>query len=189
MARPGRPKKNQTIEEKNIEIRENKKNKLNKKEKSIDEKIKEVQKADKKEYYIVDKRILPSSIKNVLLVNDLVQNEKMSKYEAIKKVGLSRSTYYKYKDFVFLPSDKSHGRKALISITLEHTQGSLSNVLNYISSVNGNILTINQNMPMNDAATVIILMEVLHFTISIEETIEGIKRLSNVINCKLMSIE
>lgn len=144
----------------------------------------------KNKYLIVSKEILPDYFDKVIEARELLEQEKVKNIsEAVKIVGISRSTYYKYKDFVFLPSDESQGRKALISITLEHTQGSLSNVLNYISSVNGNILTINQNMPMNDAATVIILMEVLHLTISIEETIEGIKKLCNVINCKLMSIE
>ena len=56
---------------------------------------------EKREYYIVDKRILPNSIQSVIKVNDLVQHSKISKYEAIKKVGISRSTYYKYKDFNF----------------------------------------------------------------------------------------
>ena len=77
----------------------------------------------------------------------------------------------------------------MISVVLEHTQGSLSNVLNYISSINGNILTINQNIPMNNSATVIIFMEILHMAISIEEAIDEINKLANVINCKLMSIE
>lgn len=63
---------------------------------------------EKREYYIVDKRILPNSIQSVIKVNDLVQHSKISKYEAIKKVGISRSTYYKYKDFIkpFLKVEK-----------------------------------------------------------------------------------
>ena len=44
--------------------------------------------AGKREFYIVDKRILPNSIQSVIKVNDLVQHSKMSKYEAIKKVGI-----------------------------------------------------------------------------------------------------
>ena len=55
---------------------------------------------DNKEFYIVDKRILPKSIQNVIKVNDLILKTKISKYSAIKKVGISRSTYYKYKDFI-----------------------------------------------------------------------------------------
>ena len=60
---------------------------------------------EKKEFYIVDKRILPKSIQNVIKVDDLIAKTKMSKYAAIKKVGISRSTYYKYKDFIKASED------------------------------------------------------------------------------------
>lgn len=141
-------------------------------------------------YLIVSKEILPDYFDKVIEARELLEQGKVKNIsEAVKKVGISRSTYYKYKDFIFLPSDESHGRRALISVVLEHTQGSLSTVLNYISSINGNILTINQNIPMNNAATVIIFMEILRMTISIEDAIEEINKLQNVINCKLMSIE
>ena len=141
-------------------------------------------------YLIVSKEILPDYFDKVIEARELLEQGKVKNIsEAVKKVGISRSTYYKYKDFVFTPSTESHGKRALISVVLEHTQGSLSTVLNYISSVNGNILTINQNIPMNNAATVIIFMEVIHMTLSVEDAIEEINHLENVINCKLMSIE
>lgn len=41
---------------------------------------------DNKEFYIVDKRILPKSIQNVIKVNDLILKTKMSKYSAIKRL-------------------------------------------------------------------------------------------------------
>ena len=141
-------------------------------------------------YLIVSKEILPDYFDKVIEARELLEQGKVKNIsEAVKKVGISRSTYYKYKDFVFSPSAESHGKRALISVVLEHTQGSLSNVLYYISSINGNILTINQNIPMNNSATVIIFMEILHMAISIEEAIDEINKLANVINCKLMSIE
>ena len=54
----------------------------------------------RREFYIVDKKILPTSIQKVIEVNELINSEKISKYEAIKEVGISRSTYYKYKDYI-----------------------------------------------------------------------------------------
>ncbi len=181
MARPGRPKKNQTIEEKNIEIRENKKNKLNKKEKSIDEKIKEVQKADKKEYYIVDKRILPSSIKNVLLVNDLVQNEKMSKYEAIKKVGLSRSTYYKYKDYIKPFFEGGQEKVFSIHLALRDEPGILARILDVIASHDMNILTIIQNISIDGIGRATISVQTNQDTLrKVEGVLELISEIDGV---------
>ena len=76
--------------------------------------------------------------------------------EAVKKVGISRGTYYKYKDYVFLPAQGMSARKAVISLMLHHDKGILSEVLNTMSKVNANILTINQNIPIHDWASVVI---------------------------------
>ena len=80
-------------------------------------KRKRAESEEKREYFIVDRRILPTSIQNVIKVNDLIQQEKISKYEAIKRVGLSRSTYYKYKDYIkpFFESGKK---------SIQYTSGS-----------------------------------------------------------------
>ncbi|MEG1365007.1 MAG: ACT domain-containing protein, partial [Cetobacterium sp.] len=71
---------------------------------------------DKREYYIVDRRILPNSIQSVIMVNDLVQQEKISKYEAIKKIGISRSTYYKYKDCIFPAKERISSKKITLVV-------------------------------------------------------------------------
>lgn len=75
---------------------------------------------DKREY-IVDKRIYPKSIISVIKVNELIYKSKISKYEAIKRVGISRSTYYKYQDYVksFYESDN---KKNIYSIHLTITE-------------------------------------------------------------------
>ena len=114
-----------------------------------------------KEFLIVSKEILPDYYDKVIEARNLLSEGKVKGVsEAVKMVGISRSTYYKYKDFVFTPSENSMGRKALISVMLAHKKGALSEVLNYISSVNGNILTINQNIPINDVASVIISIDI-----------------------------
>ncbi len=144
----------------------------------------------KEKYLIVSKEILPDYYDKVIEARELLEKKKVKNIsEAVKAVGISRSTYYKYKDFLYAPSIESHGRKALISLMIEHTKGSLSNVLAYISSINGNILTINQNIPMNNAATVIISLETLHMEIDIEEAVKGLSDLDTVLNAMLISIE
>ena len=98
-----------------------------------------------KKYLIVSKEILPDYYEKVIEARNLLNDGKVKGIsEAVKMVGISRSTYYKYKDYVFAPSDNSMGRKALISMMLDHKKGVLSEVINYLSSVDGNILTINQ---------------------------------------------
>lgn len=143
-----------------------------------------------KEFLIVSKEILPDYYDKVIEARNLLSEGKVKGVsEAVKMVGISRSTYYKYKDFVFTPSENSMGRKALISVMLAHKKGALSEVLNYISSVNGNILTINQNIPINDVASVIISLDISETTITIEEIIIALKKFDFVKSAKLVAME
>lgn len=116
-------------------------------------------KKEKREYYIVDKRILPNSIQNVIKVNDIVQLEKISKYEAIKRVGISRSTYYKYKDFI-KPFFES-GKETVFSVymSLEDKPGVLARILDVVADTGMNILTITQNIPIDGTSKVTISLQ------------------------------
>ena len=143
-----------------------------------------------KEFLIVSKEILPDYYDKVIEARNLLNEGKVKGVsEAVKMVGISRSTYYKYKDFVFTPSENSMGIKALLSVMLAHKKGALSEVLNYISSVNGNILTINQNIPINNVASVIISMDISETTITIEEIIVALKKFDFVKSAKLVAME
>lgn len=109
--------------------------------------------------------------------------------EAVKMVGISRSTYYKYKDFVFPQSDNTSGRKAVIALMLRHKRGVLSEVLNLFSLEKANIITMNQNIPINGKASVNISVDVSEMLISVDELILKLKNNIEVISAKILSIE
>lgn len=143
-----------------------------------------------KKYLIVDKSILPDYYEKVIEVKNLIRDGKFQNVsDAVKKVGISRSTYYKYKDFVFLPSDNNIGRKALISVMLEDEKGALSEVLNFFYSVEGNIITINQNIPINNVASVIISLDISDIKIDIEDILEQLKNVKYVVSTRLIALE
>ena len=114
---------------------------------------------DNKEFYIVDKRILPKSIQNVIKVNDLISKTKISKYSAIKKVGISRSTYYEYKDFIKPFYEGGDDRIYSLHLSIKDRVGILSEVLDAISKEKINMLTIVQNMPVDGVAKTTILLK------------------------------
>lgn len=144
----------------------------------------------KDKYLIVSKEILPDYYEKVVEAKIILEAGKIkSVTEAVKLVGISRSTYYKYKDHVFLPCNSTIGKKALISMMLEHKKGVLSEVINYLSTVNVNILTISQNIPINNSASVIVSLDISDIVISIEEIVIGLKKLSHVLSSKLISLE
>lgn len=144
----------------------------------------------KGKYLIVDKAILPDYFEKVIEARTLLRDGKFQNVsEAVKEVGISRSTYYKYKDFVFSPSDSNIGRKALISIILEDKKGALSEILNFLYSVECNIITINQNIPINEVASIIISMDISDTKTPIEEILVNLKTVKYVVSSKLVALE
>jgi len=143
-----------------------------------------------KKYLIVSKKILPDVYEKVIEARNLINNGSVKGIsEAVKNVGISRSTYYKYKDYVFSPSENSIGRKAVLSLMLRHEKGVLSNVLNYMSSENANILTINQSIPINGKASVSVSLDISDINQSIDDLIAEMKKIKGVSTVKLLSIE
>ena len=97
--------------------------------------------------------------------------------EAVDKVGVSRSAYYKYKDHVFTLGESTRGRTAIISINLADEAGILSNVLNAISASGANVLTINQTIPINNVANVTISIETGELVIGLTKLLNKIAKM------------
>ena len=143
-----------------------------------------------KKYLIVSKKILPDVYEKVIEARNLINNGSVKGIsEAVKVVGISRSTYYKYKDYVFSPDENSIGRKAVISMMLKHEKGILSNVLNYLSMQNANILTINQSIPINGKASVNVSLDISDLSKSIDEVMDEMKKIKGATQVKLLSVE
>ncbi len=143
-----------------------------------------------KKYLIVNKKILPEVYDKVIEARNLINSGSVKGIsEAVKVVGISRSTYYKYKDYVFSPDENSIGRKAVVSMMLKHEKGILSNVLNYLSQENANILTINQSIPINCKASVNISLDISNLSKSIDEMILEMKKIKGATQVRLLSVE
>ena len=106
----------------------------------------------KREFYIVDRKILSTSIQKVIEVSELIQSKDISTYEAIKKKGISRSTYYKYKDYVKPFFEEKNDVVFSLYLFLEDKPGILSKILDSIAESEMNILTIIQNIPIDKRA-------------------------------------
>ena len=111
-------------------------------------------------YLIVDKALLPSYCEKVALARELIDEGKAADVsEAVKMVGISRSTFYKYRDMVKDISSVSMERHAIISMMMRHSAGTLSAVLNIISRYGYSVWTITQNPPVDAKANVVITLE------------------------------
>ncbi len=142
------------------------------------------------EYFLVDKKVLPEVFIKVMEVKQrLNTGESVSVNEAVRKTGLSRSAYYKYKDSVLPFFEATNGKKVTLLITVENFQGILSSILNVIAGSKANILTINQNIPINGLADISISLETVSMLGSVEDILTDIKKIAGIRSCKILSRE
>ena len=141
-------------------------------------------------YLLVDKQILPSYYEKVIEARSFLTSGKCKDVsEATKAVGISRSTYYKYKDYLFTTNSDVEGRKAIISFTLSHKTGILSEVLRALSENGANILTITQNLPVNSKAHVVMSLDVSELKQEIAPLLKEINSINGVSGTKLIAVE
>lgn len=144
----------------------------------------------KDNYLLVKADILPNYFEKVVQVQELLdQNKVKGVSEAVQIVGISRSTYYKYKDAVKRYSSYTTEKKAIISLLLQHQKGILSEVLNILAINNASILTISQSLPIHNLANVLISLDITEMNQPIENMIETIKKEVGVNSITLIALE
>ena len=142
------------------------------------------------DYLVIDKRVLPDVYEKVLYAKKLLKDGKVKEItEAVKVAGISRSVYYKYKDFVFDFSETSEGRKVTYNIILKNEKGVLSNISNYIAEQGGDILTINQGIPLNGYANLSITIDLSTVDGDIKTLTEGLLNVGNVEKVEFIGME
>ena len=141
------------------------------------------------DYLIVHKSLLPQYLEKVIEARELLQlHEVETITEAVKKVGISRNTYYKYKDFIY--EDKQIDRQhAVISAVLKDSPGTLSSLIGIITKNNCNIITISQAVPVSGLATVMMTIDISKLKGQITELIKELENLSATKSVHLDAVE
>jgi chorismate mutase len=135
---------------------------------------------------MVSKEILPEAILKTAHAKELLtRREALTVNEAVEKIGLSRSAFYKYRDGIFPFYQASKEKIVTFSLLLEHRTGVLSDVLNAVAQMKGNILTINQGIPLQGTAIVTLSMDTYEIIGDMEELLE---KLLNVVGVKKVEI-
>jgi len=135
-------------------------------------------------FYLVSDKILPEAIKKTIKVKELLRSDdRVTIQQAARQYDLSRSAFYKYKDFVFPFYDASKEKIISLSLLLEHKKGVLSRVLNSVAFDGGSVITINQGIPLQGVALTTMSIDTKTLSIELEalldkiRMIEGVKRL------------
>lgn len=127
-------------------------------------------------YYLVEYSILPEAVRKTAEAKELLARKEVSTVnEAVVKVGISRSAYYKYKDGVFPYNAATKEKIVSLALILEHRAGVLSRILNSLAEQGANVLTINQNIPLQGIANVNISIETVEMESSLEDVINSLQ--------------
>jgi chorismate mutase len=141
--------------------------------------------ADNIKYYVVKQKALPEVLLKVAETNRIIETENISVADATEKVGISRSSYYKYKDDIFPFRENVKGKT--ITLSMDDEPGLLSLVLKKVAEFKANILTIHQTIPVNGIASLTLSVDILPTTGDSSEMIEQIERLKGVRYLKILS--
>lgn len=141
------------------------------------------------DYLIVHKSLLPQYLEKVIEARELLNTHEVETItEAVKKVGISRNTYYKYKDFVYENKQVSR-QHAVISAVLKDSPGTLSSLISMITKNNCNIITISQAVPVSGLATVMMTIDISKLKSSINQLINDLQKLSATKSVHLDAVE
>ncbi|GLB58355.1 ACT domain-containing protein [Cytobacillus sp. NCCP-133] len=134
-----------------------------------------------KKFYLVREDVLPEAMKKTLDAKEMIERGKAeSVWDAVQKVDLSRSAFYKYRDTVFPFHTVVKERLITLFFHLEDRSGTLSHLLGVVASSGCNVLTIHQTIPLQGRANVTLSLNVTEMGIEMDELLARLRKLEFV---------
>ena len=141
--------------------------------------------SEKPRFLIFSADVLPEFVLKVLAAERLLSKaQAKNSSEACRMVGISRSAYYKYKDNVQLYEERDNSQLGTLYLKLSDEPGVLSRVLKKLYDNGANILTVNQNIPVDAVAIVTISIRVNRDEVSMEEILRNLSEIDGVVSVK-----
>ena len=145
---------------------------------------------EKTSYFVLKEKAVPDVLLRVVEAKRLLESEKVaSVQEAAERVGISRSSFYKYKDDIFPFHENSKGKTITMVLQMDDEPGLLAEVLQVIAKYHANILTIHQSIPVNGIATLTLSADILPSTGDINMMIVEIEGLTGIHYGKIVARE
>lgn len=140
-----------------------------------------------KNYYLVTEHAIPEVLIKVVNAKKLIESGRAaSVQEATESVGISRSSFYKYKDDILPFHDTTKGTTITLSVQMDDEPGLLSDVLKSIAAFKANILTIHQSIPINGIASLTISIQVLSETEDVSKMVDAMNAQNGVQSVKIL---
>ena len=145
---------------------------------------------EKSKYFVVKQKAVPEVLLKVVEAKKLLESERViTVQEATDRVGISRSSFYKYKDDIFPFYDNAKGKTITLVMQMDDEPGLLSDLLHIVAVYHANILTIHQSIPVNGVATLTLSVEVLESTGNLSRMVEDMEEKHGVHYVKILARE
>ena len=146
--------------------------------------------SEKNKYFVVKERAVPEVLLKVVEAKRLLDSGKVQTVqEASEQTGISRSSFYKYKDDIFPFYDNTKGKTITLVIQMDDEQGLLSDLLHVVAVYKANILTIHQSIPVNGVAMLTLSVEVQSHTGNVSSMIEEMEIMNGIHYVKILARE
>lgn len=141
-------------------------------------------------YFVLKQKAVPEVLLKVVQAKRLIESERaMTVQEATDRVGISRSSFYKYKDDIFPFYDNAKGRTITLVLQMDDERGLLSDILHIVAVYKANILTIHQSIPVNNVASLTLSVEVRPDTGNISRMVEEMEEQKGIHHVKIIARE
>ena len=146
--------------------------------------------SEKTSFFVLKEKAVPEVLLKVVEAKRLLDSGKMtSVQDATEAVGISRSSFYKYKDDIFPFHENEKGKTVTMVIQLDDEPGILSLVLKTIADFHANVLTIHQSIPINGVATLTLSVDILPGEGDAEAMVETIEQSEGIHYLKILGRE
>nr|WP_198508868.1 ACT domain-containing protein [Bacillus sp. FJAT-44742] len=138
-------------------------------------------------FYLVRQDMLTEAMQKTLDAKALLESGKETKVgDAVTRVDLSRSAFYKYRDAIFPFHTMIKEKIITLSIHLEDRSGSLSELLGVVAQANSNVLTINQTIPLQGRANVTLTIDTAAISMELRQLVSKIKEIEAVVSVEIV---
>ena len=145
---------------------------------------------ERTKYFVLKQKAGPEVLLKVVEAKRLLESEKaMTVQEASDRVGISRSSFYKYKDDIFPFHDNAKGRTITLVLQMDDERGLLSDILHIVAVYKANILTIHQSIPVGNLASLTLSVEVRPDTGDISRMVEEMEAQKGIHYVKIIARE
>ena len=145
---------------------------------------------EKNQYYVLREKAVPEVLLKVIEAKRLLDSGKItSVQEATEMVGISRSSFYKYKDDIFPYHVTQKGKTVTMVIQLEDKPGLLSVVSRVLADYKVNVLTIHQSIPINGISSLTLSADLLPESGAFEEIVSSIESQPGIHYVKVLGRE